>query len=123
MAKVLGIGGVFFKAADPQAVRDWYARVLGFDVNEWGCTFPATGSGSQQWSVHAATTDYYDPSQQPFMINLLVDDMDAMLERVRAAGVEVLGRQDESYGSFAWIMDPVGVKVELWQAAAEPPPT
>jgi predicted enzyme related to lactoylglutathione lyase len=73
--------------------------------------------------VHAATTDYYDPSAQPFMINLLVDDMDAMLERVRAAGVEVLGRQDESYGSFAWVMDPVGVKVELWQAAAEAPPT
>jgi predicted enzyme related to lactoylglutathione lyase len=120
MAKVLGIGGVFFKAADPKAVRDWYARVLGFDVNEWGASFPATGVGSQQWSVHAATTDYYDPSTQPFMINLLVDDMDAMLERVRAAGVEVLGRQDESYGSFAWLMDPVGVKIELWQPAGDP---
>ena len=57
------------------------------------------------------------------MINLLVDDMDAMLERVRAAGVEVLGRQDESYGSFAWLMDPVGVKIELWQAAETPSET
>ena len=62
MAKVLGIGGVFFKAADPQAVRDWYAHVLGMDVNEWGCTFETTGPSTQQWSVHAATTDYYDPS-------------------------------------------------------------
>ena len=65
MAKVLGIGGVFFKAEDPKAVRDWYARVLGFDVNDWGSTFAVTGGGSQQWSVHAATTDYYDPSTLP----------------------------------------------------------
>jgi|SRR5947209_2738403 len=121
MAKVLGIGGVFFKAADPAAVRDWYARVLGMDVNEWGCTFQATPGSQQQWSVHAATTDYYDPSKQPFMINLLVDDMDGVLERARAQGAEVLGRQDESYGSFAWLMDPAGVKIELWQAAAEEP--
>lgn len=123
MAKVLGIGGVFFKAADPAAVRDWYARVLGMDVNEWGCTFETSGPTTQQWSVHSATTDYYDPSTQPFMINLLVDDMDGLLERVRAEGVEVLGRQDESYGSFAWVMDPAGVKIELWQAAAEAPET
>ena len=118
MAKVLGIGGVFFKAAERQAVLDWYAKVLGFEVSKWGgamFTPPADGV-TQQWSVHEATTDYYDPSTQPFMVNLRVDDMDGILEQVRSAGVEPLGRDDGEYGRFAWLLDPAGVKIELWQA-------
>jgi predicted enzyme related to lactoylglutathione lyase len=122
MGKVLGIGGVFFKAANRQAVLDWYAQVLGFEITEWGGAMfkPEGGAGWQQWSVHAADTDYYDPSTQPFMINLMVDDMDGVLARAKAAGAEALGRQDEVYGSFAWLMDPAGVKVELWEPK-EPP--
>ncbi len=120
MGKVLGIGGVFFKAANRQAVLDWYAKVLGFEITEWGgATFePQAGAASQQWSVHAADTDYYDPSTQPFMINLVVDDLDAVLARARDAGAEPLDRQDDVYGAFAWLMDPAGIKVELWQPKA-----
>ena len=119
MAGVVGIGGVFFKAADPAAVLGWYRTVLGLETTEWGAMLTPTGSGTQQLAVHAADTDYYDPSGQPFMINLMVDDLDGVLARAAAAGAEPLGRQDdEAYGRFAWLIDPAGVKVELWQPAA-----
>lgn len=119
MAKVLGIGGVFFKAEDPQAVQDWYARVLGFEISKWGgAMFPPTGSGSQQWTAHPASTTYYDPSTQPFMVNFIVDDLDGMLAKAAAEGAQALGRDDSEYGRFAWLMDPAGVKIELWE-----PPT
>ena len=119
MAKVLGIGGVFFKASDPPAVRDWYARVLGFDVNAWGgVSWEGPPVGQVNWSVHAATTDYYDPSTQPFMVNYVVDDLEGVLAKAKAEGAEPLGRQDDEFGRFAWLLDPAGVKIELW----EPPP-
>ena len=116
MARVLGIGGVFYKAEDPKTVSQWYARVLGFEMSEWGgATFATPHAGQQQWSLFPSGTSYFAPSEQPFMINLVVDDLDAMLARAVEHGVELLGRQDEVYGKFAWIMDPVGVKIELWQ--------
>ena len=119
MAKVLGIGGVFFKASDPPAVRDWYARVLGFDVNAWGgVSGEGPPVGQVNWSGHAATTDYYDPSTQPFMVNYVVDDLEGVLAKAKAEGAEPLGRQDDEFGRFAWLLDPAGVKIELW----EPPP-
>ena len=122
MAKVLGIGGVFFKAANPQEVGDWYARVLGFEITEWGgAMFPGTAFGSQQWSVHPASTNYYDPSTQPFMVNFTVDDLDGVLARAGAAGVEPLGRDDGDYGRFAWLMDPAGIKIELWEPKGDAP--
>lgn len=119
MAKVLGLGGVFFKAADVETVKAWYARVLGFELTRPGVMFPPLQEGVTVWSPFAADTDYFAPSQAPYMLNFVVDDLDGVLARVRTEGVEVLGTQDESYGRFAWIMDPVGVKLELWQAAAE----
>ncbi|HEX3701624.1 MAG TPA: VOC family protein [Phenylobacterium sp.] len=121
MAQVLGIGGVFFKAADPDAVRDWYRRVLGFEVEDWGgVNFKPAARGYQVWSPHAADTKYFEPSPHPFMVNLMVDDLDGVLEKVKAAGVEPLGREDmEDYGKFAWVMDPAGVKVELWEPPAD----
>ena len=124
MAKVLGIGGVFFKTQDPQALRDWYARVLGFEVNDWGgVAFEPPPGGSQAWSIFAADTDHFAPSEQPFMINLTVDDLDGVLARAAEAGVEPLGRQnDDTFGHFAWLMDPAGVKVELWQAVERQQP-
>ena len=116
MAKVLGIGGVFFKAEDPQAVRDWYARVLGFDIHDWGGTvFKPTRAGSANWSPFAADTQYFAPSTAPFMINFMVDDLDGVLAKAAAEGAEALGRQDEEYGRFAWLLDPAGVKIELWE--------
>ena len=120
MGKVLGIGGVFFKARDVAATKAWYARVLGFEPTAHGVMFPPLPEGGLTiWSPFAADTTYFAPSDAPMMLNLVVDDLDAVLARVRAEGVEVLGTQDESYGRFAWIMDPDGLKLELWQAAPE----
>ncbi|MET0272605.1 MAG: VOC family protein [Phenylobacterium sp.] len=123
MAKVLGIGGVFFKAEDTKAVADWYARVLGLEVSEWGgVVFQHPAEGYQVWSPFKADSDYMAPSTLPFMINLMVDDLDGVLAKAAAEGVEPTGRDDnDDYGKFAWIMDPVGIKVELWQPPAKAP--
>ncbi len=117
MAKVLGVGGVFYKAEDPKAVRDWYARVLGFEIHDWGgAMFEHPRSTSTTWSPFAADTQYFAPSTAPFMINFIVDDMDGILAKAAAEGVEPVGRQDEDgMGRFAWLMDPAGVKIELWE--------
>lgn len=117
MAKVLGLGGIFFKAEDPAAVRDWYRRVLGFEVQDWGgAIFQRPDWGQSVWSPFKADTDYFAPSDQPFMVNLMVDDLDGMLAHAAAEGVEPLGRMDDdSQGRFAWLLDPAGVKIELWQ--------
>jgi catechol 2,3-dioxygenase-like lactoylglutathione lyase family enzyme len=125
MAKVLGIGGVFFKAQDPQAVRDWYARVLGLVLSEWGgAMFPHPAVGQTNWAVFPADSDYYAPSTAPFMVNFIVDDLDAVLARAQAEGAEPVGEPiSEAYGKFGWLMDPAGVKIELWQPPADPPTT
>jgi predicted enzyme related to lactoylglutathione lyase len=124
MGKVLGIGGVFFKAADGDAVREWYSRVLGFEVADWGgVVFQHPAAGYQVWSPFKADSDYFDPSPHPVMINLIVDDLDAVLATAAAAGVEPLGREDsDPAGRFAWVLDPAGLKVELWEPKAEPAP-
>jgi catechol 2,3-dioxygenase-like lactoylglutathione lyase family enzyme len=123
MAKVLGIGGIFFKTADPKALGDWYKRVLGFPVTDWGgAMFPHPAQGLTLWTPFKADTDHFAPSPHAFMVNLIVDDLDGVLERAKAEGVEPIGRQDdESFGRFAWILDPAGVKVELWQPLDEAP--
>lgn len=129
MARVLGVGGVFFKAADVEATKAWYARVLGFELTPWGGVMfpPLPPHGLTVWSPFAADTTHFEPSTLPMMLNLMVDDLDGVLARVREAGVEVL-KQDDSdpSGRFAWIMDPTGLKLELWQpipeADAEPAP-
>jgi predicted enzyme related to lactoylglutathione lyase len=116
MAKVLGLGGIFFKAEDPAAVRDWYARVLGFEVTDWGgVAFKSTRAAGTNWSPFDADTRYFEPSQAAFMVNFIVDDMDGLLAKAAAQGVEPTGRQDEEMGRFAWLIDPAGVKIELWE--------
>ena len=126
MARVLGIGGVFFKAKDPGALISWYRDVIGLELQDWGgvvfrpeamAAHPGAGT---VFTAFEAETTYFAPSTAPFMLNLVVDDLDAVLARVRAEGVEVIGTQDESYGRFAWIADPDGLKLELWQAAPDP---
>jgi predicted enzyme related to lactoylglutathione lyase len=119
MAKVLGVGGVFFKAVDPKALTEWYGRVLGFEITSWGgVKFGSSEKGGTVWSPFGADSTYFDPSPHAFMINLVVDDIDGVLAKAKAEGVEPVGRQDdENFGRFAWIMDPTGVKVELWQPA------
>ena len=116
MAKVLGLGGVFFKVQDPEGVRAWYAKVLGIEFDAYGGThFKHPDKGVTVLTPFKADTDYFKPSTAPFMINLIVDDLDGVLAHAKAAGVEPLGRQDADYGNFAWLLDPAGVKLELWQ--------
>jgi len=123
MGQVLGIGGVFFKAADSAALGVWYARVLGFEIADWGgVVFPHPGKGYQVWSPFKADTNYFDPSPHPLMINLIVDDLEAVLAKAKAAGVEPLDRNDaDPAGRFAWLLDPAGIKVELWEPSADAP--
>lgn len=120
--KILGIGGLFFKSADAAQTREWYAKHLGLVDNGHGAMLHWREKDEPQnermtvWSVFPATTKYLDPSTASFMVNYIVDDMDALLERLEKEGVKIdPKRQDESYGRFAWIYDPDGNKIELWQ--------
>jgi predicted enzyme related to lactoylglutathione lyase len=120
MARITGIGGIFFKSADPKALGAWYRDVLGLDVQDWGgalLPYDAPQHPPQAvWSPFARDTKHFEPSTREFMINFAVDDLDAMLAHVESKGVAVLGREDsDPYGRFAWIQDPDGTKIELWQ--------
>ena len=112
MADVIGVGGVFLHCADPDATKSWYARVLGH--RESAKQFP---EGARTiFAPFAADSDYFKPSTLPFMLNLMVDDLDGMLARAKAEGVEELQpRENLEYGQFGWILDPDGRKIELWQ--------
>jgi predicted enzyme related to lactoylglutathione lyase len=112
--RVVGIGGVFIRARDPDALRAWYAEHLGLDVQDWGGA--AFDGGSTVWSIFAGDTDYFGPSGQQSMVNYRVHDLDAMLEQLRAAGVPVDSKIDESeFGRFGWATDPDGNRFELWE--------
>ena len=123
MKRVTGIGGIFFKAKDPVALRAWYQRHLGIDVLEWGgAAFSWTDEGGKPtggttiWSVGAADGDDFAPSAAPFMVNYRVADLAALLDALRREGCHVLDRTDTSeFGKFGWVIDPEGNKVELWQ--------
>lgn len=123
MNRVTGIGGIFFKAKDAPALQAWYKRHLGIDVQEWGGTAfswndsndKPTG-GTTIWAVSSEKSDQFAPSQAPFMINYRVEDLHAVVAALKAEGCNVLDKIDESeYGKFAWVIDPEGNKVELWQ--------
>lgn len=123
MKRVTGIGGVFFKARDAEALRAWYRKHLGMDIAEWGglsFTHPSSESGSSPqttvWSIFAGDTRYFEPSTAPFMINYRVDDLDAVLAALRAEGCTVDDKTERSeFGAFGWVMDPEGNRIELWQ--------
>lgn len=121
MKRVTGIGGIFFKAADPKALSAWYRDHLGLDTSDWGgAIFPWGGEGSAKgmtiWSPFAQDTDYMAPSTASFMINFRVDDLEALLTVLRTEGCNVLERTETSeQGKFGWVIDPEGNKVELWQ--------
>ncbi len=122
MARVTGIGGIFLKARDPKALSAWYAQHLGIQLSEWGGAqfmwsdeVPPT-TGSTAWNIFPADTKYFGPGNQSAMINYRVDDLDALLAQLTAAGVEIdPKRENADYGRFAWITDPEGNRVELWQ--------
>lgn len=117
MAAVLGIGGVFFKTRDKAALAAWYKRVLGVTfAGEWGTHFPHPNRGLSVLGPFPADTDYFDPSHKDFMINFIVDDLDGMLAMVEAAGEDVIWRSDDDpNGRFAHLIDPEGIKIELWE--------
>jgi predicted enzyme related to lactoylglutathione lyase len=117
MKRVTGVGGIFFKARDPEALRAWYQRHLGIDVQEWGgAAFTWTTPGTTVWSINKDDSDYYAPSTSTFMINYRVDDLAALLQALRDEGCNVVDKTDDSeFGKFGWVIDPEENKVELWQ--------
>ena len=124
MKRVTGIGGVFFKTADPKKIKEWYAKHLGFDVTEWGATFQwkdlndldAKAPASTVWSPFKADSDYFQPSEKPFMFNYRVANLVELLKALKEEGVQIVGEMQEyPYGKFGWIMDPDGNKIELWE--------
>ena len=125
MPKVIGLGGLFFKSADTDAMREWYGRVLGLSFEDWGGTVftPAAAAAhpgaATVFSAFAADTGYFAPSDAAFMFNLMVDDLDGMLARCAKHGVTpIKTTPDEGMGRFAHIMDNEGRKIELWEPRA-----
>ena len=120
--RIIGIGGVFFKSGDPDKMQAWYARNFGFGRGEEGFALrwrshenPAI-EHQTAWSIFPRESTYFDPSPAPFMINCIVDDMDAFLAKASANGAKIdPKREDHEYGRFAWIMDPEGNRIELWE--------
>ena len=122
--RVTGIGGLFFKTEDPKKIKEWYGRHLGFDVTEWGCTFQWTDLNDPnakipartEWSPFKSDTEYFQPSQKPYMFNYRVENLVELLKVLKEEGVQIVGEMEEfPYGKFGWIMDPEGNKIELWE--------
>jgi predicted enzyme related to lactoylglutathione lyase len=124
MKRVTGIGGIFFKSEDPDRLYQWYEQHLGIRRGpdgsgaafEWREPDDADKKGMTIWSIFPRSTEYFDPSSSAFMINYRVEDLDALLEALKAEGVQIHPhREDYEYGRFAWIMDPDGNRIELWE--------
>ena len=118
MERVLGLGGVFFKARDPKSLAEWYATYLGvpFDAGQTYGTFTAAAGDQTVFSLFPQDTNYFAPSPASYMLNFRIRNLAAMLDQLRAAGVAVEDRVEEyDYGNFGWVMDPEGNRIELWQ--------
>jgi len=123
MKRVTGIGGVFIKADNPERLYAWYEKHLGLKGNpgegilfRWPDPDDGAKSSTTVFAIFPRDTTYFQPGRADFMINFRVDDLDGLLAALRAEGVEVdPRREDFDYGRFAWIMDPEGNRIELWQ--------
>jgi len=122
MKKVTGIGGIFFKTKDPKKISKWYGENLGLAINPYGSVFEfrqgaaPDKKGYTIWSPFKDDTDYFDPSEEPFMVNYRVADLVALLEDLKKKEVKIVGEIEEfEYGKFAHILDPEGRKIELWE--------
>jgi predicted enzyme related to lactoylglutathione lyase len=120
--RITGVGGIFFKSKDPKALMAWYRDVLGIKVETWGgvmMRYDAPGHPPLlTLNVFGQKSDYFAPSTREFMLDFAVDDLSAFLDRLKAKGVTVLKRDDsDPSGKFAWILDPDGTKIELWEPA------
>jgi predicted enzyme related to lactoylglutathione lyase len=127
MARVTGIGGIFFKAEDPTRLNAWYEKHLGLKhepdgavIFSWRHAEDTNRSGYTVWSLFPQDTKYFEPGRSTFMVNYRVDDLDGVLDALREEGVEIDPRREEhEYGRFAWIMDPEGNRIELWEPSPE----
>lgn len=126
MKKVTGIGGIFFKCQDPEKMRNWYREHLGLETNEYGANFhwrdkdEPEKMGFTQWSAFPKDTQYFAPSDQEYMINYCVEDLEALAQELKKAGVTFVDEIEEyDYGKFLHILDAEGNKVELWQSMGE----
>ncbi|MEK6477520.1 VOC family protein [Catalinimonas sp. 4WD22] len=120
--KVSGIGGIFFKTKDPAKMKDWYSQHLGLVTNEYGSVFEFIQSdkpdqkGYLQWSPFDEKTEYFKPSEKEFMINYRVENIEELVEELKASGVTVLDEiESYEYGKFVHILDPENNKIELWE--------
>jgi predicted enzyme related to lactoylglutathione lyase len=123
VAQVLGVGGVFFRSRSPRRLAQWYRDSLGIPLGMPSAAIfkPSAmpANGVTVWSVFPSSTRYFRPSRSPFMVDLIVDDVDEALCQVELAGGTIVGKpKGSAYGRFGWFLDPDGNKVELWQ----PPP-
>lgn len=119
--RITGVGGVFLKSRNPRALGAWYRDVLGLRLESWGGALLRHDAPQHPtvlaWNIFDQSSDYFEPSKCEVMINYAVDDLDALLAKVIAHGSTVIKRDDsDPHGKFAWILDPDGNKVELWQA-------
>jgi len=126
MKKVTGIGGIFFKCQDPDAIKNWYQKHLGLDTTPYGVSFEWRDAehpekkGTTQWSTFPQSTKYLDPSTKDFMINYRVENLEALVEELKREGVTIVDAiESYEYGKFIHIMDPEGNKIELWEPAGE----
>jgi len=122
MKKVTGIGGIFFKCRNPQKLKEWYSKNLGLQMDKYGTTFEwrtgadSTKKGYTQWSAFKETTKYFEPSTKDFMINYRVDNLQALVELLKADSVTILDTiESVEYGKFVHILDIEGNKIELWE--------
>jgi predicted enzyme related to lactoylglutathione lyase len=127
MESVQGIGGIFLRAKDREALGNWYKANLGLDINAawWGTSIRwadqhAAAEATTVWSLFADDTEYFGPNNKTFMINFRVRDLGAMLAQLRAAGCDVDTKtEDSEFGKFGWVTDPEGNRVELWEPPAK----
>ena len=121
MAKVTGIGGVFFRAEDPAALCKWYADNLGVEISDGGFSQfswleKGGGEGSTHWSPFSRDSDYFGSEDQQHMVNYRVDDLDGLLAALALADISQIKPMEEySYGRFAWVEDLDGNRIELWE--------
>jgi predicted enzyme related to lactoylglutathione lyase len=118
MARITGVGGIFFKCKDPGALSNWYRDVLEIPVEKWGgAMFQPAPDGPPMlvWMPFAADSTYFAPSDAPYMVNFAVDDLDGVVAKLRGKGVEITGPDSNPNGRFAWLVDPAGTKLELWE--------
>ncbi len=123
MTRVTGIGGVFLKAENPAELSTWYGKHLGLPLTEWGgADFEwrekdaPENVGKTVWSLFPANTEYFGPGKQQAMMNFRVSDLNELLEQLALEGVQIDPHREESpYGQFAWIVDPEGNRIELWE--------